>query len=211
MSTKKTDKEEIKELKLLVKQLLEEKKLDKNETKKDDLNGYFPPDRRVVLVGLYDFAEGCSNYFKISHREFKFTKLGQRISISFLEFEEVINNHRRLFEQGLLTVSEKDNDIADFFDLPRFDKNALGIDVFKNIVNLSLKELEDIYNKVCDIHKSLIIAKWIRGYWDFDSKRMGSDAGYNDHLKIELLNRLSNGAMKIVLDDIYSKKTRGIL
>lgn len=211
MSTKsenenKALKAEVARLKKLTKQL-ENQENKENE----DLSGYFKPDRRVVLVGLYDFADGLSNYFKISNREFKFKNLGQKFSISFLEFEEVISNHRKLFEQGLITVSDQDNDIAKYFDLPSMKNSTLGIDTFKNLVNLSIEDLEKIYERVCDSQKGLIISKWIRGYWDYDRKLPNSDIAYMDRDKIALLEKLSPRSMKNILDDIDSKRMKGLI
>ena len=59
---------------------------------------------------------------------------------------------------------------------------------------MNIYELEDIYNKLCDGLRGFIIEY-------FKRKIIEKDPKFNDVYKIELLNRLSNGAMSDVILD----------
>ena len=189
----------------------------KNETKKVNNGEYdFDQDRRVGIIGLYDFSDGLFNIFTAGNRTFKFNKLGQRTTVRFSEFEEIITSNRVLFEQGLLTVSNEDNDIADYFELPKVNKDFTKIEFFNNIVNKNSDEITKIYNSVCDAQKALIIAKWTSGYYGLQNGVPNTNPGYGDRAKIELLDKLSSnangiGMMKNILDDIDDKRKHGII
>ena len=58
----------------------------------------------------------------------------------------------------------------------------------KKLGTLSLVELENLYNKLSDGHKQFVIEY-------FKRKILEKDPNFNDIHKIEMLNRVSNGAM----------------
>lgn len=70
----------------------------------------------------------------------------------------------------------------------------MGSDFVKRLGTMDVYELEKIYNKLCDSLRGFILEY-------FKRKIIEKDPAFNDAHKIEVLNRLSNGAMEDILLD----------
>ena len=168
----------------------------------------FGVDRWITLVHLADWHEGLYTIFKGSNgTEYMFNYFGQTRKVKLLEFEDIISRHRKLFDRLLITISANDNDIAEAYNLPKTENILLKSHQLTGLVNMTEQELEDIYNKVCDTHRSLICRKWQVGYWERDEQgNHPKNLGYKNIGKVTLLNEISNGTMSHVLSDIEDRR-----
>jgi len=66
------------------------------------------------------------------------------------------------------------------------------------LVNLSLEDLEKLYNKLPLGHKLLITRTWSYGFYEIGD-------GYRNGAKLELLDKLSGGAMNNILKELYGR------
>jgi ornithine cyclodeaminase/alanine dehydrogenase-like protein (mu-crystallin family) len=99
-----------------------------------------------------------------------------------------------------MTLGSEDSDLIEEYGLPKPDAITLKSHQLANIVELPLDKLEQIYKKVCDTHKRLIIRKWVNGYYE------NKNVGYRDINKMNLLNDLSGGALSHILDDMNEQR-----
>jgi len=155
--------------------------------------------RWVKIIHLEERAEGLTTHVKLSTRPLDFTFFGEERMVRFTEFEELVGKYKRWFEETILALSDEDSDLIDKYRLTKLENIALKSNQLSNIKNLSLKDLEDLYNKVSKSHKRLITRKFVHGYYEL------KEMEYGDRKKIDLLNELSGGALQNMLDDLIYK------
>lgn len=167
-----------------------------NDTKNSNINKTDSMDRWCTIIHLEDRAEGLYTIFHSSLIEYRFSFFGESRKVRRAELDDIISKNRKLFDRMILTLGADDSDLVEEYGLPKVEQVILQPRQLSNIVNLSLEELQKIYNKVCDTHKQLIIRKWVTGYYE------NKDGGYRNMNKINLLNDLSNCALSHIVDDI---------
>lgn len=168
----------------------------------------FDPNRYITIISLYQFTEGLCNVFKANGRELTLRNFGEELTVPLRDFQEIVGKYRHLFVNFLMTLSDRDSDIAEYYSLPNPKNSVLSDYQLENLTRLPIDELEKIYKKVCDSHKSLILQKWTRGFWDFDRQLPNANPAYNDIAKINLLNELSDGGMETVITAISDKRKK---
>lgn len=155
-------------------------------------------DRWVDIVHLSSAPAGGSSHIEIPSRTIDFYKYGEVRSIRYNEFQELVGKYRSWFDKNIIALSNKDRDIA--------EKEGLTVDVdvpltrfhIESLVNMSLTELENLYNILSLEHKRFITRTWAYGYYEIGGE-------YKDIAKIQLLNTLSNGAMDNILKDLMGR------
>ena len=105
------------------------------------------------------------------------------------ESEELAGKYRKFFDRGVIAFGSGSEYLASKFGLKSVnDYSYVNKDFVKKLGTLSLVELENLYNKLSDGHKQFVIEY-------FKRKILEKDPNFNDIHKIEMLNRVSNGAM----------------
>lgn len=150
---------------------------------------------KVKIVHLYEYPEGLSTHLTYSNGYIDFYHFGQVRSLPYAVAEELVGRYRKLFDEGLLAIGEGSEKYADQFDVKTTKDYAfMGSDFVKRLGTMDVYELEKIYNKLCDSLRGFILEY-------FKRKIIEKDPAFNDIHKIEVLNRLSNGAMADILLD----------
>nr|DAF49048.1 MAG TPA: hypothetical protein [Siphoviridae sp. ctnpt50] len=150
---------------------------------------------KIKIVHLYEYPEGLSTHLTYSNGYIDFYHFGQVRSLPYAVAEELIGRYRKLFDEGLLALGEGSERYADQFDVKTTKDYAfMGSDFVKRLGTMDVYELEKIYNKLCDSLRGFILEY-------FKRKIIEKDPAFNDAHKIEVLNRLSNGAMEDILLD----------
>ena len=133
----------------------------------------------------------CSNslgYAKISNMELRFNKFGEEFILSRNQFDELVGKYRKWFDKGLLAVSYKNLDIAAAKGLKTDKDYLLDAKTLNNLGKLSLEELENLWNTLTvPAHKQSIISF-------YKEKFISGDPDYMDRARVDLMNRLTNGA-----------------
>lgn len=144
---------------------------------------------RVKIVHLIERAPDLYTDIKLDTTSIRFSSFGEERSITYQQAEELAGKCRKLFNRGEIAFGAENSDIAERFGLKSVkDYEFMGSDFVKRLGTMNVYELEDIYNKLCDGHKRFVIEY-------FKRKIIDGDPAFNEIHKIELLQRLSNGAM----------------
>ena len=158
----------------------------------------FKADRMVEIIHLAERAQGITTTLVLNDgRTLTFRKYGDSIRVRYFEFQQLISTYYDLFyKERIFTLGKNDEDIALAERLPSFDEQCLTKDEVRSLLSLSPKQLEDIYNRVCDTHKQLILSTWQRGFFT------NEDPEYRNVDKVNALNKVSGNKLSTVYDNI---------
>jgi hypothetical protein len=159
-------------------------------------------DRMVEIVHLLENTSGIVTMLKLADgRSLAFRRYGDTARIRYFELQQLLSIYHDLFyEDRIFTLGNRDQDVALAERLPTFDKTCLTKEETRLLLDLPVNKLIEIYERVCDTHKELILSMWQRGYFE------GKDMRYRDLDKINALNKVSNQKMKSVYDNYVDTK-----
>ena len=143
----------------------------------------------VVLVHLKENAPGLTTHIELSNLTIDMSAFGEERTLDRRQAEELAGKYRKFFDRGVIAFGSGSEHLASKFGLKSVnDYSYVNKDFVKKLGTLSLVELENLYNKLSDGHKQFVIEY-------FKRKILEKDPNFNDIHKIEMLNRVSNGAM----------------
>lgn len=152
-------------------------------------------DNTVTVVHLCDREPGLSTSIRLSNRAIEFHTFGEEVTLDLRQAEELAGSYRNYFEKGWIAFGAGSEEIAHRFGLKAIkDYPYYTRDFVAKLATLSTSELEALYNKVAEGHKELIIQY-------FKRKIIEGNPAFKNIYKVEMLNRVSNGAMSNVLLD----------
>lgn len=156
----------------------------------------------VTLVHLMERASGLTTHIALTNLTIDFVKFGEERTLDRRQAEELAGKYRGYFEKGIMAFGADGEDFARNFGLKSIkDYTYYSKDFVNNLGSLSLVELENLYNKVSIGHKDLIIQY-------FKRKIVEGDPAFKNIHKVEMLNRISDGAMSNVLLDFKAEAER---
>ena len=164
----------------------------------------FNADRMVEIVHLAERAPGITTTLLLADgRQLVFRKYGDSVRVRYFEFQQLISTYYDLFyTQRIFTLGKRDQDIALAERLPTFDEKCLTKEEIRSLLALTPKQLEEVYNRVCDTHKELSLSTWQRGYFT------NADPEYSNLDKVNALNKVSGNKLRPVYDNIVSPIVR---
>lgn len=150
----------------------------------------------VKVVHLRDCIPGTTTHIHLSNRDLDFSSFGATLTLDRRQAEELAGGTaKKFFDRGVIAFGEGSEEIAKTLGVKSMrDYEFMGSDFVKRLGTMNVYELEDIYNKLCDGLRGFIIEY-------FKRKILEKDPAFNDIHKIEVLNRLSDGAMSDVILD----------
>ena len=150
----------------------------------------------VKVVHLRDCIPGTTTHIHLSNRDLDFSSFGATLTLDRRQAEELAGGTaKKFFDRGVIAFGEGSEEIAKTLGVKSMrDYEFMGSDFVKRLGTMSVYELEDIYNKLCDGLRGFIIEY-------FKRKILEKDPAFSDIHKIEVLNRLSDGAMSDVILD----------
>lgn len=168
---------------MLMKMLMEKNGAPAQVTVTNTLNNEY------TLVHLVDRMPGCTTHIELSNITIDMTAFGEERILDRRQCEEIAGKYRKWFEKGIIAFGADGEELASRFGLKSIkDYSYINKDFVKQLGGLSLIELENLWNKLCEGHKKFVIEYFKRGV-------VKGDPAFKDIHKIELLNRLSKGAM----------------
>lgn len=168
---------------MLMKMLMEKNGAPAQVTVANALNNEY------TLVHLVDRMPGCTTHIELSNITIDMTAFGEERILDRRQCEEIAGKYRKWFEKGTIAFGADGEELASRFGLKSIkDYSYINKDFVKQLGGLSLIELENLWNKLCEGHKKFVIEYFKRGV-------VKGDPAFKDIHKIELLNRLSKGAM----------------
>ena len=170
---------------LLMKMLVE---MQNNKTQSQPAAGY-QPQGEIKLIHLIQNDPGLTTHIELTNLTIDMNAFGEERTLDIKQAEELVGKYRRFFDRGIIAFGAGSEDFAKRFSLKTVkDYSYLNKDFVKHLGGLSLTELENLYGKLSEGHKRFVIEY-------FKRKILEGDPAFKDIHKIELLNRLSNGAM----------------
>ena len=168
---------------MLMKMLMEKNGTPAQVTVANTLNNEY------TLVHLVDRIPGCTTHIELSNITIDMTAFGEERILDRRQCEEIAGKYRKWFEKGIIAFGADGEELASRFGLKSIkDYSYINKNFVKQLGGLSLIELENLWNKLCEGHKKFVIEYFKRGV-------VKGDPAFKDIHKVELLNRLSGGAM----------------
>lgn len=154
------------------------------------------PTSDVTLV----YLSNSMGYIKTANTEIHMNVYGEEFTLSKSQFDEVAGKYRRWFERGILAVSYKNMDVAVAKGLPTDVDLALTKEKLNSVGSMSVDEIENLWNSITLNQKHCLAAHVKR-------KIIDGDPAYKDRAKIDLFNRLTNGAFRREQDEASGRYT----
>ena len=143
----------------------------------------------ATLVHLVQLAPGLTTHIELSNTTIDMNAFGEERVLDRRQCEEIAGKYRKFFEKGIIAFGADGEELASRFGLKSVkDYSYINKDFVKQLGGLKLIELENLWNKLGEGHKKFIIEY-------FKRKIVENDPAFKDIHKVELLNRLSKGAM----------------
>ena len=150
----------------------------------------------VKVVHLRECIPGTTTHIRLSNRDLDFASFGATLTLDRRQAEELAGGTtKKFFDRGVIAFGEGSEELAKTLGVKSMqDYEFMGSDFVKRLGTMNVYRLEDIYNKLCYGLRGFIIEY-------FKRKILEKDPAFNDVHKIEVLNRLSDGAMSDVILD----------
>ena len=117
------------------------------------------------------------------------TRFGEEFVLPRSEFDAIVGKYRSWFDRGILAVSSKNIEVAAAKGLKTDKEYNVNAAILNKIGTMSLADLEALWNNTPEeAHRQSIVTHYKRKFIE------GSEAGYRDRARIDLMNRLTNGA-----------------
>ena len=155
----------------------------------------------VTVVHMVERAEGLRTHIELSHMTIDFRKFGEERTLSLMDFEELVGKYRSFFERGILAVGDGEVDVAKRYSIKVTTEYPINRDLIKKLGTMSMTELEELYTKLGEGHRKFILEQWRR-------KCLQNNPNFKDIRKLEVLNRLSDGAMESVILDMRTQSEK---
>lgn len=149
----------------------------------------------VTIVHLVQRAEGLATYIKLSNLEISMSDFGEERTVTRQQFEEMIGKYRSWFNSGMISVGVGHEDAAKRYGLKTAKDYPLDSDFIKRLGTMPMEDLTMVFPKLPEEGKSFIIGYWRR-------KIIENNPQFKDLGKIETLNRLCNGELRQLIDEI---------
>lgn len=161
-------------------------------------------DDEVTVVHLIQRDSGLKTHIQLSNMTIDFRNFGEERVLPRIVFEELVGKYRSWFEDGILAPGPEAGDIARRYGIKVSSEFGINKDLLAKLPNMDLYELEKFFESVGGVHRELILEQFRRGCIKNDPK-------YKDIHKLEMLNRVSNGALDSVLLDITVERKKKAL
>lgn len=163
-------------------------------------------DRWIVVVHLCDRVAPLTTYIKTHNLSLSFGKYGETATLRFTDFEELLREYRDYFDRNVIGLTATDEDICNMYNLNKSFDTPLNAAVLKSMISISDEEVKRIYNSVAQTQKDVIVREFCTGYYELgEDGTYPKNKAYNNMNRAELLNKLSDGQMKPILQDMESK------
>jgi hypothetical protein len=134
--------------------------------------------------------------------DLNFTRWGEEFTMSRSQFDEVVGKYRSWFDQGILAVSgdtEEGIKIAAAKGIKTHKEYYLDSKKLESIGKMTVPQIEDLWNNTTlPKHRESIVTFVKR-------KFIEKDPAYHNREKIDLFNRLTNGAFSREQDELSGR------
>ena len=144
----------------------------------------------------------CSDslgFAKISNMELHFNRYGEEFVMSRTQFDELVGKYRKWFDRGILAVSYRNVDVAAAKGIKTDREMFLDAKKLESIGNMSAAQLETLWNSLENITQKESVVSY------YKRKFIEKADGFVNREKVDLMNRLTDGAFRREQDEISGR------
>lgn len=153
------------------------------------------PDTNVSIVYLSD----SMGYANISNMELHFNKYGEEFVLSRPQLDELVGKYRSWFDRGILAISSRNVDVAAAKGVRTDAEYALKREQLEALGKMNEAQIESLWNSTTEAEHRKSIASY------FKRKFIEGDPAYRTRAKVDLMNRLTNGAFSREQDELSGR------
>lgn len=142
---------------------------------------------KVKIVHLVQRVAKLTTYIKLSNLEIILRDLGEERTVTRQQFEELVGKYRDWFKKGIIGIAAGYENVAETYGLAVTKNYPLTSEFMQNLGTYSMDKIEAVFSRLPESGKEFIIGYWSR-------KALSGDPQFRDIRKLEVLNRLSDGA-----------------
>lgn len=167
------------------------------KTQSESINLSSHKDDMVKIVHLVQRGEKMKTIIQLSNLLITMHNLGEERNLTLQQFEELVGKKRRWFELGIIAVAAGYEDVAARYGVAVIKDYPLTQEFLNSLTTISMETLESVFSKLPEAGKDSIIGYWTR-------KVVEGNAKFKDVRKLEVLNRLSDGGLTQLINNINS-------
>lgn len=152
-------------------------------------------DKEITIIHNRERMGGLSTAIRLNGLSIDFHTLGEQRVLSWQQFEECVSKYKKFFDKRIILVAPEYKDIAERYNVPVWESSTNNVITRNDLAHLgdmTIDALEKFYNSLCKEDQAFLCSYWLGKCYEKESK-------YYDRYKVELLNRLSDGAFATLL------------
>ena len=152
-------------------------------------------DKEITIIHNRERMGGLSTAIRLNGLSIDFHTLGEQRVLSWQQFEECVSKYKKFFDKRIILVAPEYKDIAERYNVPVWESSTNNVITRNDLAHLgdmAIDALEKFYNSLCKEDQAFLCSYWLGKCYEKEPK-------YYDRYKVELLNRLSDGAFATLL------------
>lgn len=152
-------------------------------------------DKEITIIHNRERMGGLSTAIRLNGLSIDFHTLGEQRVLSWQQFEECVSKYKKFFDKRIILVAPEYKDIAERYNVPVWESttnNVITRNDLAHLGDMTIDALEKFYNSLCKEDQAFLCSYWLGKCYEKEPR-------YYDRYKVELLNRLSDGAFATLL------------
>ena len=152
-------------------------------------------DKEITIIHNRERMGGLSTAIRLNGLSIDFHTLGEQRVLSWQQFEECVSKYKKFFDKRIILVAPEYKDIAERYNVPVWESSTNNVITRNDLAHLgdmTIDVLEKFYNSLCKEDQAFLCSYWLGKCYEKEPR-------YYDRYKVELLNRLSDGAFATLL------------
>lgn len=129
----------------------------------------------------------------------RMTEFGEERIVNFSQFQQLVGQYRRFFDNEALLVGPKDIDLVDKYKVKAYDpesKKYVHYSDIQKMANMSGRELQDYYDQLSHKSQMALLSLWVLKCYD-------KEPGFYTIEKMDALNRASGSkTFDLLIDEL---------
>ena len=182
-----------------------EAKLNAQNTQKDETNKEVVKQPTVKISNKNDdsvtlvYCSDSLGFAEISNMEFHFNCYGEQFKVPRYQFDELVGKYRSWFDNGILAVAPEDYAVAAAKRIHTSDEFILDSKTLNSLGSMKAQDIEKLWEKIENIEQKKSMVTFVK------KKFIEGDAKYRNREKIDLFNRLTDGAFEREQDELSGR------
>ena len=152
-------------------------------------------DKEITIIHNRERMGGLSTAIRLNGLSIDFHTLGEQRVLSWQQFEECVSKYKKFFDKRIILVAPEYKDIAERYNVPVWESSTNNVITRNDLAHLgdmTIDALEKFYNSLCKEDQAFLCSYWLGKCYEKEPR-------YYNRYKVELLNRLSDGAFATLL------------